>query len=139
MLDLCACRVIYPVKCIEGCIGCLEGWFSLGQVLLSLLLLLCHFSLDRCHLTEENKTIQKKKRQQQIFFERPELRHQGAVCSYLLLLCICHSPLLVQFVRLLSYFGDESLDVAVPLPQLHFLHRQLGLQVLHLRNSACAR
>lgn len=69
MLDSCACRVIYPVKCIEGCIGCLEGWFSLGQVLLSLLLLLCHFSLDRCHLTEENKTIQKKKRQQQIFLK----------------------------------------------------------------------
>lgn len=59
MLESCACRVIYPVQCIEGRIGCLEGWLSLGQVLLSLLLLLCHFSLDRCHLMGENRTIKK--------------------------------------------------------------------------------
>lgn len=54
MVDSHACRVTYPVECIEGCIGCLEGRFSLGQVLLSLLLLLCHFSLDCFNLKEED-------------------------------------------------------------------------------------
>lgn len=54
MVDSHACRATYSVQCIEGCIGCLEGWFRLSQVLLRLLLLLCHFSLDRFHLTEEN-------------------------------------------------------------------------------------
>lgn len=54
MVDSYACRLTYPVQCIEGCIGCLEGRFSLGQVVFGFLLLLCHFSLDRCHLMEEN-------------------------------------------------------------------------------------
>lgn len=51
-----ACK--YPVECIEGCVGCLQGRFCFGQVLLGLTLLLGHFGLDRCHLKKKEKPNQ---------------------------------------------------------------------------------
>ncbi len=55
--------------------------------------------------------------------------------SYPLLLCICHSSLLVKLVCLLSYFSYESLYICIPLPQLHLLHSQLGFQIFYLSNT----
>lgn len=51
---------------------------------------------------------------------------------HLLLLSVCHSPLLVKLICLLSYFSYESFNVCVLLPQFNLLQSQFGFQIFHL-------
>lgn len=50
----------------------------------------------------------------------------------LLLLSICHSPLLVELICLLSYFSYKSLYVSILLPEFNLLQSQFGLQIFYL-------
>lgn len=52
--------------------------------------------------------------------------------SHLSLLSICHSPLLVKFICLLSYFSYKSLYVCILLPEFNLLESQFGFQIFYL-------
>lgn len=49
-----------------------------------------------------------------------------------MLLSICHSPLLVELIGLLSYFSYKSLYVCVLLPEFNLLQSQFGFQIFYL-------
>lgn len=65
---------------------------------------------------------------------------------HLLLLSVCHSPLLVKFFCLLSYFSYQSLYVCILLPEFNLLQSQFGFQIFYLSmmdrealSTACPR